>query len=105
GMKKARLEKKPVIIDFYADWCIPCKQIEAEIFKNPDFISASERFVKIKLDCTNPSDEGAVIKNKIYNSPYMPFIVFYDSAGKLSGSQVQGYTSLKEMLEIMDKIR
>ena len=104
GMKKARAENKPVIIDFYADWCLPCKQIEAQIFKNHQFIDASDRFIKIKLDCTQPSSEGAVIKNKKYNSPYMPYIIFYDGKGNKSDTEVRGYTSLEEMLEIINKI-
>jgi thiol:disulfide interchange protein DsbD len=105
GMKKARAENKPVIIDFYADWCLPCRQIEAQIFKNSEFIAASSRFIKIKLDCTQPSNEGAVIKNKKYNSPYMPYIIFYDSKGEKSGIEVRGYTSLAEMLETISKIK
>lgn len=105
GMKVARAEKKPVIIDFYADWCLPCKQIEADIFKNAEFISASERFVKIKLDCTDPAGEGATVKNKKYASPYMPYIIFYDGEGKKSDIEVRGYTSLKEMLDTLRKIK
>ncbi len=104
GMKKARAENKPVIIDFYADWCLPCKQIEAQIFKNQQFIDASNRFIKIKLDCTQPANEGAIIKNQKYNSPYMPYIIFYDGKGNKSDAEVRGYTSLDEMLEIINKI-
>ncbi len=104
GMKKAREENKPVIIDFYADWCLPCKQIESQIFKNHQFIDASQRFIKIKLDCTLPSSEGAIIKNQKYNSPYMPYIVFYDAKGNKSEEEIRGYTSLTEMLEIINKI-
>jgi thiol:disulfide interchange protein DsbD len=105
GMKLARSEKKPVIIDFYADWCLPCKQIESEIFKNPDFLKAAERFIKIKLDCTDSSGEGALIKNQKYKSPYMPYIIFYDGTGNKTEFEIRGYTSLKEILDILEKVR
>jgi len=105
GMKKARAENKAVIIDFYADWCLPCRQIESQIFKNNEFIEASKRFIKIKLDCTQPSNKGAIIKNQKYKSPYMPYIIFYDSKGEKTSIEVRGYTSLAEMLEIISKIR
>ncbi|HBC74496.1 MAG TPA: hypothetical protein DC017_06505 [Candidatus Wallbacteria bacterium] len=105
GMKQARSEKKPVIIDFYADWCLPCKQIESEIFKNPDFLKAAERFIKIKLDCTDSSGEGASIKNQKYKSPYMPYIIFYDGAGNKTEFEIRGYASLKEVLEILGRIK
>lgn len=105
GMKLARSGKKPVIIDFYADWCLPCKQIESEIFKNPEFIKAAERFIKIKLDCTDSSGEGASIKNRKYKSPYMPYIIFYDGAGNKTEFEIRGYASLKEVLEILGRIK
>ncbi len=104
GMKTARAENKPIIIDFYADWCIPCKQIDSQIFKHPDFINETKRFVKIKLDCTHPSSKGVSIKKQKYNSPYMPFIVFYNSAGIKTDDEIHGYTSLKELLTILKKI-
>ncbi|MEJ2615761.1 MAG: cytochrome c biogenesis protein CcdA, partial [Ignavibacteriaceae bacterium] len=43
---------KPVIIDFYADWCIPCKELDASTFSNPNVIKASKDYLTLKANMT-----------------------------------------------------
>jgi thiol:disulfide interchange protein DsbD len=50
GMAQAAEEGKPVMVDFYADWCTFCKKLDAEVFSRPDVAEASEDFVAIKVD-------------------------------------------------------
>lgn len=58
GIKKATLEKKPVVIDFYTDWCTYCKKMEAETYSEKKVYNyLNEKFVTIKVNAES--------KNKI----------------------------------------
>ena len=74
-------ENKPVFIDFYADWCAPCKQLDRETFTDPSILEISKSFNMIKVDCTIPDANTKALMNK-YNVTGMPTLVFLSKSGK-----------------------
>lgn len=72
-------EKKGVIIDFYADWCIPCKELDALTFSDENVIKLSEDFVNLKADMTKSlSPEVEALREK-YNIIGVPTVLILDS--------------------------
>lgn len=77
----AQREHRPMIVDFGADWCNPCKKFEVETFANPDVYAELDRFVRLKIDATNPSDAVEALEKK-YGAETLPAVLIFDGAGK-----------------------
>jgi thiol:disulfide interchange protein DsbD len=82
-LKEAQNLKKPVIIDFYATWCTPCRELEEITFHQPDVVRLAEKnFTMVKVDVTkggNPYHEELLKK---YSVKGVPTIVFLDVDGQ-----------------------
>lgn len=103
----ARLAKadKPVMLDFYADWCVSCKELEKFTFPDPAVSKALQGFIVLQADVTNNTDEDkALLKRFQLFGP--PGIIFFDRAGKeIPGQRIIGYQPANTFLTSLERIR
>jgi thiol:disulfide interchange protein DsbD len=80
-LQKAQENKKPVLLDFYADWCISCKEMEAITFANPEIAKEMGRFVLVQADVTvnNPSSQALLKQYGLFGPPA---ILLFNSFGE-----------------------
>ncbi|MEJ2080044.1 MAG: thioredoxin family protein [Acidobacteriota bacterium] len=94
---------KPVMIDFYADWCIPCKELEKFTFSDPDVVDISRQFIMLKVDLTKSSDARVKELKDLYQIKGVPTLVFIDAQGnELSKLRVVGFMEKEDFLPIME---
>ncbi|OQX17557.1 MAG: hypothetical protein BWK80_39490 [Desulfobacteraceae bacterium IS3] len=106
ALARAGAEKKPVIMDFSAEWCAACKKLERETFTDPAIIAASGRFVCVRIDCTNTADPIVRDMQKKYNIIGLPTILFLNSEGQIDPNQsVTEFVRPAGLLERMNNIR
>ena len=87
---------RPVMLDFYADWCVACKEMEHLTFKQPPVQSRLAHALLLQADVTANSDEDkALLKRFELFGP--PGIVFFDGAGReRAGTRVVGFQAPQE---------
>ena len=79
----AASQGKPLILDFSADWCQPCKEMEVKVFGNEEVRRELSRFVLGRIDCTEDDDVVVAVKKK-YGADTLPTVVVLGSDGKLA---------------------
>ncbi len=81
SMEQILSSGKPVFMDFYADWCAPCKQLDRETFSDPRVAARADQFYFLKVDCTKP-DAATKAFMELYQVSGMPTLVFLTPDGK-----------------------
>ncbi len=103
-VSEARAQKKPVIIDFYADWCVACVEMDQLTFNKQEVMELSKEFVMLKIDATLPSKQINEWQ-KIYKVYGLPTMIFIDDKGKIREDLVlTGFEEAPEFAERMKKV-
>jgi thiol:disulfide interchange protein DsbD len=100
----ARLETtdKALMLDFYADWCVSCKEMERFTFSDPQVQARLTGMTLLRADVTaNDAEDKALLKRYRLFGP--PGIVFFDASGReIEGLRVIGYQSPEKFIKSLD---
>ena len=93
---------KPVMLDFYADWCVSCKEMERYTFHDEKVRARLAAFTLLQVDVTanSPEDKALLKRFKLFGPPG---IIFFDQSGKeIRGLRVIGYQPADRFLKTLD---
>ncbi len=95
--------KQPVMLDFYADWCVSCKEMERFTFNEAQVKSRLRNMLLLQADVTANSDHDKALLAK-FNLFGPPGIVFFDKSGReIDGLRVVGFQNAGEFLPVLDR--
>ncbi|MFC1745198.1 cytochrome c biogenesis protein CcdA [Candidatus Riflebacteria bacterium] len=102
----AKKSGRPIIIDFRAEWCAACKELEDHTFPDPMVQKELKRFKLLKIDMTGkkiPVDQEKIVKK--YGVRGLPLIIFLNSAGiELRNNRVVGFLGPIDFIARLRKV-
>ncbi len=102
----ARLQAagKPVMLDFYADWCVSCKEMEKFTFADPVVREKLAGFTLLKADVTANSDDDKTLLAR-FGLFGPPGIIFFDAQGReAKGVRVVGFQEARDFVATLGKV-
>ncbi len=101
----AGMDGKPVMIDFTADWCVACKELDHFTFSDPAVIEVFKQFILVRIDMTDRSDPGNIELQRQYNILSLPSVTFLTPSGEvLSDYTINGFMKVPEFLSILQGV-
>lgn len=99
----AATEERPLLIDFAAEWCIPCREMDHTTYVHPEVVREADRFHMVKLDLTEENDETAALMEK-YAVKGVPTVLIFSATGEETHRLV-GYVGPDDMLAAMRAVK
>ena len=95
---------RPVMLDFYADWCVSCKEMEKFTFSDPAIAQRMQQMVLVQADVTaNDAEHRALLKRFRLFGP--PGIIFFDADGREQvDTRVIGFQNPRRFGPVLDKV-
>ncbi len=103
--RRLKAAQQPVMLDFYADWCIECKKMERETFSHSTVQSALAGVTLLQADVTamTPDDRALLARFSLYGPPG---ILFFDEKGReIPGLRVVGFQDAPTFAKVLAKLR
>lgn len=95
-----------VVIDVYADWCIPCKELEHLTFSDPKVQSALKNFTLLKVNLTQDKSELAQMLITKYGIKGVPTIIFLDGDGhEIMAARLTGFENAVSFLKRVNSLQ
>jgi len=101
ALASAKARQQPVMLDYFADWCTACFEMEHETFSKNDVQARLSDHLWLQIDLTNNPEDSQLLKR--YKLPGPPAILFFNSSGEeLENARIYAYKSKPQFMKHLD---
>lgn len=100
--EKIKGSTKPVMIDFYATWCVSCNELDEITFADLSVMQRLENFTLLRVDVTKGSKDDKELMAK-FELIGPPAIIFYNGENELKNARLIGFYKPKDFISHLDK--
>ena len=93
----------PVMLDFYADWCVTCKEMERKTFSDPAVAPVMDRFALLKIDMTDFNDAHQAVLNE-FGLIGPPAYLFFDGERELEAFRLFGFVAPEPFIAHLQQV-
>lgn len=105
-LDQARQHGQPAVVDVYADWCLPCVEMDHVTFRHPDVVEALKGMVTIRVDATSevaPEADAFLKRFRIYGAPTL--LLFGRDGQERSALRLMGFEGPEEFLQRLKQLQ
>ena len=106
AFEAAQRQHQPMVIDVYADWCLPCVELDHVTFRHPDVVEAMKSVATLRVDATGDVSQDAQALLDQYKIYGVPTVLLFDRSGtEHTDLRLLGFVDPKAFLERLKQIQ
>jgi thiol:disulfide interchange protein DsbD len=103
AMAQVLASGQPVVLDFYATWCLPCKELDEKTFSQPEVAARLAGFARFKVDLTTSNPETDALREK-FEVVGVPTVAFFRNGREVPDTRLTGFEPPSEFIKRLAQV-
>ncbi len=103
AVTRALVSRQPVVLDFYATWCLPCKELDEKTFSRPEVAARLASYARFKVDLTTSDPATDALRRK-FDVVGVPTVAFFRDGREVSDARLTGFEPPSDFLKRVARV-